>query len=101
MDNKVSMNVKIDRDIYLQVKAINKIEADLPISKIIEDALKVYIRGYNYPFEKLENIIFHPIDKLCPICKKQIILTEGNFACSDINCKLGHGVKEYMKGVVL
>ena len=48
MDNKVSLNVKIDRDIYLQVKAINKIEEDLPLYKIIEDALKVYIKGYNF-----------------------------------------------------
>jgi hypothetical protein len=56
MDNKVSLNVKIDRDIYLQVKAINKIEEDLPLYKIIEDALKVYIKGYNHPFVSLAEL---------------------------------------------
>jgi hypothetical protein len=43
--NKVNLNVKIDRSLYMKVKAINKIDG-LKMHEIIEEAIKLYVNDY-------------------------------------------------------
>ena len=39
--------------------------------------------------------------KTCPTCGKDVYISQNDWACSDINCKYGHGNKKYMEEKIL